>query len=470
MLLYNSRRKQGKQHREIVKYLVLRGLLLVMLEWTLVALSWGFVVFLNIGMIFPSEGDARSLHLYAARSNGDNHVPTESFESLQTFIFQMVLACLGMVMVILSLYLPLYWSLSFGRLRPALLLARLGICFGNSFETVGEAQMSESDRNSDNQNRPMSERDRNSDNQNRPMSERVSGNRESFAEKVVAEYENSLKGGDAGDEEQAGVDDDGSVNLEMYQVTELYSERDIRASGGCSGTTCSGAILSLFIAFTLYSLTSVVLVHIPVEGNPFSNNLFAAVWFFPDFSHKIYGVLYPLTNWIAVGLLGLVFGQTILLKEQRTHAWAGLFFVSLLAVAAAPVMRTWGWYFTLEQKDAAFWRESIYCFMSVVKYPPSLVFICFNLGVVGMFMSSAALLRFEEYVFCYPLSVLGKASLFFYIVHIWVYGVIGFFIYNTTLLGAYILWVLGLIPLFYLCKYYGDFKHRQPADSLWRFF
>ena len=35
---------------------------------------------------------------------------------------------------------------------------------------------------------------------------------------------------------------------------------------------------------------------------------------------------------------------------------------------------------------------------------------------------------------------------------------------------VYLVWLLGLVPLYVVARGFGAFKARRPADSLWRLF
>ncbi|HEX5691146.1 MAG TPA: hypothetical protein VFX76_14125, partial [Roseiflexaceae bacterium] len=71
-----------------------------------------------------------------------------------------------------------------------------------------------------------------------------------------------------------------------------------------------------------------------------------------------------------------------------------------------------------------------------------------------------------------PLLVFGRSPLFFYIAHLYLYGLLGltFGSRGTGIVRMYPFWLLGLAMLYPLCWLYGRFKLRQPPGSLWRLF
>jgi uncharacterized membrane protein YuzA (DUF378 family) len=66
--------------------------------------------------------------------------------------------------------------------------------------------------------------------------------------------------------------------------------------------------------------------------------------------------------------------------------------------------------------------------------------------------------------------VFGRSPLFFYVAHLYLYGLIGLVLGSreTSMLQMYPYWLLGLAILYPLCWLYGRFKQRQVAGSLWR--
>jgi len=107
----------------------------------------------------------------------------------------------------------------------------------------------------------------------------------------------------------------------------------------------------------------------------------------------------------------------------------------------------------------------------VIKYPPSLAFLTLTLGINLILIAIAW--RVES---CLqnphlPLLVFGRAALFFYLLHLWVYSLFGlFFRGGSGLVTMYGFWLLGLVILYPLCCRFNRFKGRKPLTSLWRFF
>ena len=70
------------------------------------------------------------------------------------------------------------------------------------------------------------------------------------------------------------------------------------------------------------------------------------------------------------------------------------------------------------------------------------------------------------------LAVFGRAPLFFYTLHLFLYAGLGWlFTPRGTSLPAMVpFWLLGLLILYPLCLWFGRLKHRQPVASILRLF
>lgn len=121
-------------------------------------------------------------------------------------------------------------------------------------------------------------------------------------------------------------------------------------------------------------------------------------------------------------------------------------------------------------------------FLNVTKYPPSLMYTCVTIGPALLLL--AFLQRFQNRL-TGILSVYGRVPFFYYLLHLYVIHilcVLGFFIagYGTSdimsrpfffrpanfgypLWAVYAIWLLVVIALYPLCRWYDNYKstHRQ---------
>jgi uncharacterized membrane protein len=175
-------------------------------------------------------------------------------------------------------------------------------------------------------------------------------------------------------------------------------------------------------------------------------------------------ISYPVVPWLGVTGMGLLFGE--LLKRDthqagRLAGWTGVGFLVLFVV-----VRITGGFGNLDEVPPG-WTG----FLNVVKYPPSLAFLTMTLGINLLFMGmwgQAERCLASRY---HPLMVFGRVALLFYLLHLWVYCLLGLlFKAGSGLATMYACWLLGLVILYPFCYGYHRFKRHKSLTSLWRFF
>ena len=113
--------------------------------------------------------------------------------------------------------------------------------------------------------------------------------------------------------------------------------------------------------------------------------------------------------------------------------------------------------------------EGIINYLAVIKYPPSIGFIDLNMALLSIFFWVISEIEKSKYL--QPLIVFGQSSLFFYFAHMYAFILLSKLVSDTLpLTMMYLLWLVGLLLLFPLCKYYLKFKSRQSKTSFWRYF
>jgi uncharacterized membrane protein len=195
--------------------------------------------------------------------------------------------------------------------------------------------------------------------------------------------------------------------------------------------------------------------------------------FFPEWP---YG-LYPLSPWLGVMGLGFVFGRW--LKKQQEFPDAArritknLAMVGVISICAFFILRIGtGWplnYLILSELDGGF---TITNFFLISKYPPSITFLLWNLGGMFIILALASYLQesslYQRSVF--PIILFGTTPLFFYSIHLLVYGTVPIILNMQKAFPLPItlfVWILGLIFLYPLCLIFRDLKNKYP-DSLLR--
>jgi uncharacterized membrane protein len=179
---------------------------------------------------------------------------------------------------------------------------------------------------------------------------------------------------------------------------------------------------------------------------------------------NIWLIVYPVVPWLGATGLGLLFGE---LMKRDTHraarlaGWIGLGFFTLFAI-----VRITGGFGNLNEVPPG-WTG----FLNVVKYPPSLAFLTITLGINLLLMSMWAWAGRCLKGRYHPLLVFGRVALFFYLLHLWVYALLGLlFKAGSVLETMYGCWLLGLAILYPFCYGYNRFMGHKSLTSLWRFF
>ena len=181
----------------------------------------------------------------------------------------------------------------------------------------------------------------------------------------------------------------------------------------------------------------------------------------------IFQSFYPILPWLGIVLFGFVFGNWFLKDRDRAYKRAlllgGIFIIVFF------IIRVLGGFGNIYPPES-FGFISLF---NVTKYPPSLAFTFLNLGLCLIFIGLFSCLRSSLNRRGNPFLVFGQSAFFFYILHLYLYALIGLFFASrggSGLAVMYPIWLLGLFILYPLCLRYGRFKKGKSADSIWRFF
>ena len=92
-------------------------------------------------------------------------------------------------------------------------------------------------------------------------------------------------------------------------------------------------------------------------------------------------------------------------------------------------------------------------FLNVVKYPPSMAFTLLTTGLNLIILWLFSKLAMAGSLILKPLAVYGRTPLFFYILHLFLYAILGhlFVPQGTSLITMYPYWLFGLFLLYPLC-------------------
>lgn len=173
---------------------------------------------------------------------------------------------------------------------------------------------------------------------------------------------------------------------------------------------------------------------------------------------------YPVLPWLELALFGIFFGHW--LREDAPNAYRRGLWLGLAFLLAFAVLRLLDGFGNVRPRAGDRWID----FLNVVKYPPSMTFTLLTTGLNLIALAAFARLGEWRPALLRPLAVFGRSPLFFYLLHLFLYLLLGvlFTPGGSSIPFMFPFWLLGLLILYPLCLLYGNFKSRRPATSLWR--
>lgn len=197
---------------------------------------------------------------------------------------------------------------------------------------------------------------------------------------------------------------------------------------------------------------------------------------------------YPPIPWLGIILTGFAAGRLFELPvRERKSLFLKIGVVALILFLAVRGLNVYGDSFPwVPQRSALF---TFLSFMNVTKYPPSLVFCLLTLGGMFLVLSwvEGVQNKFKEIT-----TVYGKVPLFYFLIHWYILHPLMFLIvflqgYKTSdlefgvklgrpngpsgvnLWWVYLIWVLVVILLYPLCKWYGKYKEGNREKKWLRY-
>ena len=200
--------------------------------------------------------------------------------------------------------------------------------------------------------------------------------------------------------------------------------------------------------------------------------------------HVLYPIL-PMYGLICLGYsMGSLFTEDS--KEERIAIFKRLSLILFMSFISIRLINTYGdptpWV-----SNQHFYR-SVFSFFNVTKYPMSLDYVMITLSIVFFLLSKteSSTWKVNQY-----LSLFGKVSMFFYIIHIFVIHLLAIILYillnfqtiefgneitsgimeitskyGYALWVVYIVWIGVLLLLYPACKKYRQFKSKHPQSFL----
>jgi uncharacterized membrane protein len=180
-------------------------------------------------------------------------------------------------------------------------------------------------------------------------------------------------------------------------------------------------------------------------------------------------VLYPPIPWLGVMVAGYLLGPVMQLEGEarqrllfRLGAAITLGFTILRATNLYGDPSPW-----IVQET---WLSTLLSFLNCEKYPPSLLYLMMTLGPALMLLTW---LEHVQGAFARLLATLGRVPFFYYVIHIYlVHGIAVVTAFAMTgvltstpaislsLAGVYFVWILVLVLLFPICRWFAGLKER----------
>ena len=186
----------------------------------------------------------------------------------------------------------------------------------------------------------------------------------------------------------------------------------------------------------------------------------------PGFTWRPYFALYTLVPWFGVMGLGWVFGTYLhgFDRAKLPKLKTSLALTGVASIALFVLVRWMNGYGNLVRR----WSMDILDWLYISKYPPSIAFLLWTLGGACLFMALGIWLQEKNWSdknIVGAVHTLGRAPLFFYLTHLWLYrlrlpAVPAPFYLNIWKTMAW--WGVGLVILWLACSRYLVLKKRYP--------
>ena len=223
-------------------------------------------------------------------------------------------------------------------------------------------------------------------------------------------------------------------------------------------------------------------VHVTGKGiGAFFWSLLHEVGFF-TFWGKNFFILYPIIPWIGTIALGYSLGSLYTKKMDAVKRKRILLQLGIGIICFFVILR-----FSNLYGDASHWSRqpswlfTFLSFINISKYPPSLLYLSVTLGPAFIFLALAetTLGRIGRFF-----SIYGRVPMFYYILHIYLIHILALFAtyfcgftwhamiwsaldnpglkgYGFSLMIVYLVWVLIILLLFPLCRWYDTYKNKH---------
>jgi uncharacterized membrane protein len=203
-------------------------------------------------------------------------------------------------------------------------------------------------------------------------------------------------------------------------------------------------------------------------------------------STHVINFVYPVLPWMGLMALGYVFGGFYKRDFPVVQRRRWLLTIGICATLLFIFLRGFNLYGEPHrwqvQGSPAF---SLMSLLNTTKYPPSLHFLLMTMGPALIFLSAIEALGHR---LAWPVIAFGRVPFFFYIVHLYVIHALGMLLlvyqgrdwseyilsargiasgslsnFGLGLEAVYLIWILVVIFLYPLCKWYQKYREHNPS-------
>jgi predicted acyltransferase len=160
----------------------------------------------------------------------------------------------------------------------------------------------------------------------------------------------------------------------------------------------------------------------------------------------------------------MAFGRWLAVSPRKAYARAWKLGLALLATFV--LVRAADGFGNVRPRMGNTWID----FVNPVKYPPSIAFTTITTGTNLILLWAFSRASPLSQRLLKPLTLLGRAPLAFYVLHLFLYMGIGRLVapHGTSIPWMIPFWLVGLAILLPVCGLYGQFKRRRRMRSAWR--
>jgi uncharacterized membrane protein len=185
---------------------------------------------------------------------------------------------------------------------------------------------------------------------------------------------------------------------------------------------------------------------------------------------------YPVLPWIGVILLGYTSAHLFQTRDATVKRVHPLMIAGVTMLVLFLALRLLNGYGDYPWKTHETLLQNSMAFLSSTKYPPSLLFLLFTLGVSALIY--VLIEKKASTLFIQRVAVFGSAPMFFYISHLYLLKVVYLFLVNIFgknkgmyygvdhVFFVWIMAILLVVPLFYITIKFANLKRRR-RDITW---